>query len=214
MALKLYYFDYSGRAESMRMLLNHAKVEFEDIRIKKDDWPAFQLNDNPSLEFKQIPVLQIDNGKVLSQSKAILRYLGNEYGYYPKDPYEAYLVDSFIDGLSDMIQGMVASKFEPNQEKSKAMVLDWLKNDYPRFLSIYEKRFESQGDSKYAVGNTLTIADFSFCALIFSTILNEQSSVSAFLRGPFEQNPRLNAYAAEMREFFKEYLELKPKESI
>jgi hypothetical protein len=31
--MKLYYFDIYGRAESIRMLLSHAKVEYENVLI-------------------------------------------------------------------------------------------------------------------------------------------------------------------------------------
>ncbi len=38
----------------------------------------------------QVPALETPEGKVLSQSQSILRYLGRKYGYYPQDPELAY----------------------------------------------------------------------------------------------------------------------------
>ena len=37
----------------------------------------------------------------MNESKAILRYLGATYGYYPKDPYWAWLADSTVDTVSE-----------------------------------------------------------------------------------------------------------------
>ena len=36
--IKLVYFDLPGRAEYLRMLLTVAKVPFDDVRIKFDQW--------------------------------------------------------------------------------------------------------------------------------------------------------------------------------
>ena len=48
--LKLHYFDGYVRAEAIRMLLNHAKVPFEDIRYS---WPDFQkLKEDKESVFK------------------------------------------------------------------------------------------------------------------------------------------------------------------
>ena len=62
MTFKLYYFDIYGRAEAIRMLLTHAKVEFEDHRINGEQ--LGELKAEGKLEFGQIPMLEHD-GKYL-----------------------------------------------------------------------------------------------------------------------------------------------------
>ena len=50
---KFYYFDAYGRGEAARILLNHAGVKFEDIRIQQSDWG----NQKASMPNGQIPCL-------------------------------------------------------------------------------------------------------------------------------------------------------------
>ena len=80
--MKVYYFDVYGKAEPLRMLLWHAKQDFEDVRIPREEWAKFKEDNKEKFEFGQVPVLEED-GKFLSQSNAIMRYLGNRFGYYP-----------------------------------------------------------------------------------------------------------------------------------
>jgi hypothetical protein len=36
--MKLYYFNIYGRAESIRALLHHSKIQFEDIKVEGHSW--------------------------------------------------------------------------------------------------------------------------------------------------------------------------------
>ena len=57
-AIKLYYFDVYARAEPIRILLNHAKVTFEDVRLTGPEFGA--LKGEGAFEFGQLPALKID----------------------------------------------------------------------------------------------------------------------------------------------------------
>lgn len=39
---KLTYFNIKGLAESIRMLFAYGGIEYEDVRIERDDWPALK----------------------------------------------------------------------------------------------------------------------------------------------------------------------------
>jgi hypothetical protein len=50
--MKLYYFDIYGRAESIRFLLAHAKVEYENVNAG----PLMPELKKTRLEFGQVPL--------------------------------------------------------------------------------------------------------------------------------------------------------------
>jgi glutathione S-transferase len=70
----LHYFAGYGRAEAIRMLLTHAKVEFKDERIGFGDWPA--LKASGKFPGGVVPVWETD-GHFLNQTQSILRMLGS-----------------------------------------------------------------------------------------------------------------------------------------
>ena len=61
---KFYYFDGYGRGEFHRILLNHAKVNFENVTIPFDghSWPALK----PSLNNLSLPILVRPDGCIFN----------------------------------------------------------------------------------------------------------------------------------------------------
>jgi len=104
MSYTLTYFDIPAVAEPIRLLLLLGKFEYEDRRVQFKEWPEMKS----TTKWGQLPVLEIPEGQSLSQSRAILRYLGRQTivaGYteplYPSDPLKAFYVDELMDTLDD-----------------------------------------------------------------------------------------------------------------
>lgn len=53
--------------------------------------------------FGMLPILEID-GKIVTQSNAIARYLAEEHGLTGKDKWEALQCDILVDTLGDLKQ--------------------------------------------------------------------------------------------------------------
>ena len=101
--MKIYYFDAYGRAEQLRLLLNHAGQAFEDVRFTREQWGKAKVDESEKWGYGQLPVLEKE-GKFYPQSDSILRLLGREFGYYPTDAEAAYRVDTpKIEYKSDVI---------------------------------------------------------------------------------------------------------------
>ena len=75
---KLIYFDMNGRAAPIRMMLDHKKVVYEDSRISQDEFKVGKQEG----KWEYLPVWQ-ESGEQFHETKALMRYLGIEHGYYP-----------------------------------------------------------------------------------------------------------------------------------
>merc|ERR1739836_333005 len=113
--IKLVYFDAEGRAELTRLILAQAGVEYEDFRIKREDWPAMK----PTIPWNQLPMMEYD-GKKIVQSVAMARFVARENGLAGKNNLEGAYADMLVDCMWDL-----ANKFGPimreNDEAKKEM---------------------------------------------------------------------------------------------
>ena len=91
------------RVEPMIMLLENQKVRYEIKYHSFDEWKMVK----PSMPNGEVPVLELKDGTKMGESKAIMRYLGAQYGLYPSDPMQAYMIDSLLDGYDDFNEAVV-----------------------------------------------------------------------------------------------------------
>ena len=206
--MKLYYFDIYGRAESIRFLAAHAKIQLETVVVNGESMAA--LKESGKLEFGQVPMLEVD-GKHLAQSWAILRFLGRQHGYYPSDPETAYQIDSTIDAVEDYLGAYFKFNFEQDAERKKAAKETFMTKFLPNWLNAIEKRITKNSSQKYIVGDKMTIADFALGAVGFNVLLNEANPTYAETWEIVKDREVLKAYATHQREELKEYLTTRPQ---
>jgi prostaglandin-H2 D-isomerase / glutathione transferase len=95
----LTYFDFPrSRGEECRLALFLSGVDFEDRRISSKEWAAMK----PTTPFGSLPVFELPGKPPVSQSNAILAYIGRKYGLLPKDEWEAMRLESLLSACEDL----------------------------------------------------------------------------------------------------------------
>jgi len=150
---KLIYFDMpGGRGEPLRIAMHAAGIDYTDERWTFPDF----VDKRSELRFRAVPALEID-GKIVTQSNAIGRYLGNQAGLYPDDPLQALYCDEVCDALEDMTHYIVQTfglKGEDLQRAREQLVETRLKT----FITGFDELLR-RGGGEYFANNALTMAD-------------------------------------------------------
>ncbi|XP_069101468.1 glutathione S-transferase 1-like [Argopecten irradians] len=152
---KITYFNGRGRAESSRIILTEAGVPFEDIRINSEEWGALK----ESTPTHTLPIVETDEGLVLSQSAAIIRYLGKRFGMRSDDPMEEYRIDLVMNIMDDLVdKKLIPALFEkdPTVKAEKMKTVE--ANDLEGFMKLLTREL-NEGGHGFFVGEKLTIAD-------------------------------------------------------
>ena len=150
---KLTYFDFDGgRGESVRIAFHAAGIKFEDHRISFKDFGEVRK----SARFNALPVLEID-GKQVTQSNAMLRYLGKQGGLYPENNTQALYCDEAMGAAEDLshhIGRTIGLQGDELCEAREKLVEGWL----PIFLRGMDDLLK-RGGGKYFADKRLTVAD-------------------------------------------------------
>jgi glutathione S-transferase len=157
---KLTYFDAPvSRGEECRLALHLAGVDFEDVRLKREDWAGLK----PQTPFGGLPLLEMPGKPVLAQSNAILVFIGRKYGLHPKDDFEAARHESvmqFVEELRSTVSPTL--RIEDAVEKKKAREA-LAANTIPAWGARVEKLIEK---GPFFAGEKLHVVDLKLNSIV------------------------------------------------
>nr|UOU03288.1 glutathione S-transferase sigma 1-2 [Brachionus rubens] len=154
---KLYYFNFRGRGELVRLLFAAAGKEYDDIRFEKEQWHEYK----PKSPLGQVPFLEVtENGKTfqLGQSVTITRYLARKFGLAGKGDEEQAQVESYGDQCTDLMNELVKIHFETDENRKGELRKKFTEETLPKMLKLFEGLIIKNG-SGYLAASGLTWSD-------------------------------------------------------
>ncbi|XP_070548581.1 S-crystallin 4-like [Ptychodera flava] len=183
---RLVYFNIRARAETSRMIFADAGVEYEDVRVATEQWPAEKASGK--YPFGQMPCLEIDGKFTLAQSRAIGRYLANEYGFAGKDNLEKAKVDMVIDVFEDIYVGVKNIIFEKDETKKVQIKAEFVVKADSILTALEKLLIANNGGNGFLVGDSVTWADFElfvrmeYAPLYDAAILDRYPKLKALVK--------------------------------
>ena len=189
--MKIYGDHQSGNCYKLQLVASFLGITYEWIQldIKNGDTKTesfLKLNPNG-----KIPILVLDDGKVLTESNAILNYLAEGSEFLPKDPYlrakvlqwqffEQYSHEPYI-AVARFIQHYLGIPEERRVEYQSKQ------SGGHKALKVMEIQLEK---TPYLIGDFMTIADISMFA--YTHVANE---------GGFDlsQYPKINQWIERIK---------------
>jgi len=204
MAYKIGYWNIRGFVEPIHLILEYLELPYETKRYEYDQAEEWREQDkkNLGLDFPNIPYL-IEGDFKLSQSMAIMKYLGRKGGLYTPGSDQDYArMELLMDTLLDFRMKFSMLCYRPGFEENK--------EEYFKNLPTSLQQFESwlgQG-RKWLNGDKLFAGDFQFWSTLDFHECMEPNVLEAYpnlkrFKADFESIPQIAKYLASDR--FKKF---------
>ncbi|KAM9685319.1 glutathione S-transferase Mu 1-like [Trichechus inunguis] len=158
MAMTLGYWDISGLAHAIRLLLEYTDSNYEEKKYiegmapdhDKSQWlnEKFKLG----LDFPSLPYL-IDGAHKITQSNAILHYIACKHNLCGETEVEKIHIDILENEVMDTRMELVRVCYSPDVEKLMLPYLEGLPDKMSLFSQFLGKR-------PWFAGDKITFADF------------------------------------------------------
>ena len=159
--MKLYSMPSSGNSYKVRLLLALLGRQVEMADVEYQSAALDEAKASGALPFGKAPVLQLDDGRLLPESNAILCYLGEGTGFVPPDPFARAQMLSWMFWEQNQHEGTVAvraallcyahRKAQATPERLAELLAAGHAN-----LAVMEQRLATQD---WLVADTPTLAD-------------------------------------------------------
>ncbi|XP_004582211.2 glutathione S-transferase Mu 1 [Ochotona princeps] len=197
MPMTLGYWDIRGLAHTVRLLLEYTDTSYEEKIYSMGDAPDYDRSQWLSekfklgLDFPNLPYL-IDGTHKITQSNAILRYLGRKHNLCGETEEEKIRVDILENQAMDNRWQLGSICYSPDFEKLKP---DYLKG-LPDKLMLYSQFL---GKRPWFAGDKITIADFHAYDVLDGNCIFAPGCLDAFpnlkdFMARFEGLPKIAAY--------------------
>jgi glutathione S-transferase len=142
--LRLYDSRLSGNAWKVRILLTQLGIPFERVTLDLAKGAAAEPTFRAKSRFARVPVLELEDGRTIVESAAIMLYLAQGSPYLPDDPYLRAEVMSWLffeqadllralqlprfyrmRGIADQMAGRIA-EFQESGYSALGKLGDWL----------------------------------------------------------------------------------------
>jgi glutathione S-transferase len=180
--LTLVYFNARGLAETSRILLALAQVDYIDKRYpieiidpvkhiyNRDEFDHDKKAGVFDKSMGKLPILRINDeysGNIIEipQSKAIERYISKHYGFMGNDLLEEARIDSVCECIRD-----IKDRYQKSKVESETNCDSNLKTEFLNLVKVLD-----QG-TRCAVGNKLSLADVSIYCLVTQFLNNKEAT--------------------------------------
>ncbi len=182
---RLIYFDAPvSRGEECRLALHLANIDFEDVRLKRDEWMARK----PTTPYGSVPVYEVAGKPPIAHSNAILVYIGRGQGLHPKDDFEAARHEAMMCHVEDL-RGNVAPTLRITDEAEKKKAREALATGYLlTWAGFAEKQL---GDGPFFGGAALQVVDLKLFMTVRWLTSGTLDGIPATIFAPFPKLTRV-----------------------
>jgi glutathione S-transferase len=138
--LRLYDSRLSGNAWKVRILLTQLGVPFERVTLDLEQNttadPAFRAKSR----FARVPVLELDDGRTIVESAAIMPYLAEGTRFLPDDPFLRAEVTSWLTfEQADLLRALALPRLyhlRAIADQKASQIADFLEAAYPALRKV------------------------------------------------------------------------------